>query len=109
MENPTMLAAPSAAPLDADPAPVTVSVLSIDAWRSACGGWDWNMWHAIGRAPLAICDLTPRKILAWARAEGYLNRWSVGRMAVIDDGYNVTICERGTFRPILAIAYGELL
>ncbi len=110
MENPTLLTAPAGATLDADPAPMTtVSVLSVDAWRSACGGWDWNNWHEIGRAWVTICDLSPRKLLAWARAEGYLGTGSIGRVSVIDDGYNVTICERGNGCPILAIAYGDVL
>jgi hypothetical protein len=106
METPTL----PAAPLDADPAPVAmVSILSVDAWRSACGGWDWNDWHTLNHIRVTICDLTPRALLSYLRSNGYLNRYSAGRVSVVDDGYNVTICERGTLRPILAIAYGEVM
>lgn len=86
----------------------TCSVLSIDAWRNADGGWDWNDWRRVGTVPVAVCDLNPRALLAYMRAEGFLAATSTGRCAVEDDGYNVVIMARGTREPIFAIAYGEV-
>lgn len=82
-----------------------VSILSIDAWRYD-GGWQWNEWWKVGTCPLETADLSPRKLLAYFRREGYLSPRSVGRCAIEDDGYNVVILERSDRRPLFAIEYG---
>lgn len=88
--------------------PEQVSILSIEAWRNADGGWDWNNWHRVGWYDVAVCDLPPRQLLARLRADGYLAATSAGRVRVEDDGYNVVVLSRGTSEPLFAIAYGEV-
>ena len=79
-------------------------ILSIDAWRNECGGWDWNAWYKVGEID-AIPD-TNRKILSALREAGYLSDYSKGRVAVEDDGYNLVIMDKGTREPLFAIEYG---
>lgn len=86
----------------------TVTILSIDAWRYD-GGWNWNMWHDVGKCDVSVCDLTPRKLLKYMRDNGYLSALSAGKVAIDDDQYNVVIVNKSTREPLYAIAYGELL
>jgi len=86
----------------------TVRVLSIDAWRDSEGGWTWNNWFDVGRAPIDVCNYTPRRLLAWFRAEGYLRADSAGRCAIEDDGYNVVVLERHSRMPVFALEYGAV-
>lgn len=81
-------------------------ILSIDAWRGIEGGWDWNAWHGVGRAPVETLNYTPRRLLAWFRREGYLSAQSAGRVAVHDDGHNLVIIDRANQMPLFAIEYG---
>ena len=83
----------------------TVKVLSVDAWRDG-SGWTWNNWHTIGEVPLYVCAYKPRKLLQYMRDEGFLSKGSQGKGEVIDDGYNVTLCDRGNHRPVIALEYG---
>jgi hypothetical protein len=85
----------------------TLKVLSIDAWRGFEGGWDWNNWYAVGDAPTNALNYSKRKLLNWMRSEGYLSAQSAGKVSVEDDGYNLTIVERGNRRPLFAIEYGN--
>lgn len=85
----------------------TCSVLSVEAWRNADGGWDWNDWRRVGTVPVTVCEFKPRALLAYMRANGFLGPKSAGRCAVEDDGYNVVILARGTREPVFALAYGE--
>lgn len=85
---------------------VEVSILSIDAWNGP-DGWTWNNWHKVGTAPIYICDLKPRALLAWMRDAGILAHDSGGLCEINDDGYNVVILERSNRMPVFAIAYGE--
>lgn len=87
--------------------PETFHVLSIDAWRGIEGGWDWNSWDIVGAAPVETMHYTPRRLLAWMRSEGYLAARSKGRVAVQDDGYNLTIIDRRNGCPLYAIEYGR--
>ena len=48
----------------------SINVLSIDAWRQAEGGWTWNAWHRVGEADRSVCNLSPRRLLSFARKEG---------------------------------------
>jgi hypothetical protein len=87
--------------------PQTVSILSIDAWRDG-GGWQWNNWHKVGACHVSVCDRSPRAILRYMRAEGYITHSSAGRVAIEDDQYNIVVIARGTREPLFAIAYGEV-
>ena len=87
----------------------TLTLLSIDAWKSTEGGWDWNDWHKVGTVPATTLDLTPRRLFKFLREAGYLSANSVGRVARDDDGYNVVIMEKDTRRPVYAIEYGSTL
>ena len=83
----------------------TINVLSIDAWRDG-PGWTWNMWYKVGTTDLTTCDLPARKLLRWAREEGYLSEGSKGRVTTEDDGYNVVILDKNTREPLFALEYG---
>ncbi len=91
-----------------DPKVTEVSILSIDAWRNP-DGWDWNMWHKVGKIDLATLETlkTNRQILAYMREHGYLSAGSAGKVAVEDDQYNVVVVDRVNRMPLFAIAYGE--
>lgn len=80
-------------------------VLSIDAWREG-SGWTWNNWHGAGYFPARLIDSKPRAVLREMRALGFLSATSAGLCSVVDDGYNLTICARGTREPLFAIEYG---
>lgn len=81
-------------------------VYSIDAWRDPDGGWTWNQWFAVGKQELPD-RVTTRQLLKHARDAGYLTDYPKGRVKVDDDGYNLTICDRGTGEPLIAYCYGE--
>lgn len=87
----------------------TYKLLSIDAWREADGGWNWNNWHTVGHVPTAYADMPARALLRALRTDGYLSAASAGRVAVEDDGYNVVIVRRSDSCPVLAIEYGNVL
>jgi hypothetical protein len=87
--------------------PKTVSILSIDAWRTDQSGWTWNEWRKVGSCDVSVCDLSPRKLLVFMRSEGYLSAESAGHCAIEDDQYNIVIVQRTTREPLFAIAYGE--
>lgn len=86
-------------------------VLSIDAWRDG-DGWTWNAWCGAGSVDAATVDswgwpYSARKVLAWARREGYLSDASKGRCAIEDDGHNIVILDRATREPLYAIEVGD--
>lgn len=80
-------------------------VLSIDAWREPQGSWTWNGWYHVGDVEPETVDLSPRKLFAKLRADGY-DIPDPGYAAVDDDGYNLNIILRTTGEPVLAIEYG---
>lgn len=83
------------------------NVLSIDAWRHD-GSWTWNNWHKRGTITAREFSklLTPRQLCRFMREHGYLSAESAGRVAVVDDGYNVEFQDRATREPLFAIEYG---
>lgn len=89
---------------------IHTKLLSIDAWREE-GSWIWNNWFEIeGDIYLDESILnSPRKLLEFCRRSGWLTKQSKGRLTIEDDGYNVVICNRKTYQPILAFCYGEYL
>jgi hypothetical protein len=87
----------------------TFRILSIDAWKGCEGGWDWNNWHAVGRAPVETLSFSKRRLLSWMRSQGFLSPLSAGRVAVDDDGYNIVIVDRSNAQPLFAIEYGSAI
>ena len=81
-------------------------ILSIDAWRSTDGGWQWNNWHSIGECPLEVTGLGTRAFLKWLRENGILTAKSAGRVRVEDDQFNLVIVERHSGEPLIAVEYG---
>ena len=81
-------------------------ILSIDAWRSADGGWDWNSCYSIGECPLEVTKLGTRAFLKWMRENSILSANSAGRVRVEDDQYNIVIVERHSGEPLIAVEYG---
>ena len=90
-----------------EPEFIRCDLLSIDAWRECEGGWTWNSWQTIEEGIYFGEDcLTPRKILAALRKCDYLTAASKGKLAIDDDGYNITIINKDTYEPLLALCYG---
>lgn len=90
-----------------------IRILSIDAWRNGPRGydWTWNDWYVVGKVDADTVaswgyPVKARRVLAWARREGYLSDRSIGRCVVQDDEYNIIIAARGTGEPLFAIEYG---
>ena len=84
-----------------------MNVLTIDAWRECEGGWAWNNWHLAGTAPDYLAHLPARALLRKLRDEGYTI--PAGSVCIEDDGYNIVVNLRATGKPLLALAYGEVL
>jgi hypothetical protein len=86
----------------------THRVLSIDAWRDG-DGWTWNAWYKRGTITKREFRklLTNRQLCRFMREHGYLSAESAGRVAVVDDGYNVEFQDRGNGEPLFAIEYGN--
>ena len=87
-----------------------MQILSIDAWAGDFKGmWDWNSWQKVGTITKEDFEklTSNRKVLIWARAEGYLSEKSKGKCSVFDDGYNLVIINNTTREPLYALAYGE--
>lgn len=81
-------------------------ILRIDAWREPGGGWTWNQWWYAGTVPCEVALSSTRKLLRYLRSEGLLSRYSCGKVAVEDDGYNLVIVARKTREPVFAVEYG---
>ena len=91
-------------------APEPIAVLSIDAWRDCGGGWSWNAWYRTSvTLPAGVANLSPRRFLRLLRTEGLLSARSAGKVALDDDGYNLTVINRHTREPLFALAYGDAL
>ena len=87
---------------------VSVTLLSIDAWRYD-HGWNWNNWFRIQEQYLVEERVlsSPRMLLAKLRRDGFLLNGSQGRLAIEDDGYNVVVVDKNTYEPLLALEYGH--
>lgn len=87
----------------------TCKILSIDAWRDG-DGWTWNDLRKVGSVPLTVVETltTPRKVLAYLRAENFLSEASRGRCRVeMDaggDGVLIEVQDRRTGEPLFAIS-----
>lgn len=88
---------------------LTVNILSIDAWRSCEGGWDWNNWFRI-REDYSVTERvldSPRMLLSQLRRDGFLSTDSIGKLAIEDDQHNVVVIDKNSFEPLLALEYGH--
>lgn len=87
-------------------------LLSIDAWRSPDGGWDWNNMHTLEEGIMIRQDSqvlsSPRSALAYMRGAGWLNEYSKGRVRVdmgedLVDGVCLVVEARSTGEPLFAL------
>ena len=91
-----------------------LKILSIDAWRDG-DGWTWNNWFKRGTLTVrefrklgATTRQQTRATLAYLREHGYLSDASKGAVTLEDDGYNITVLDRRTREPMIAIEYGSV-
>ena len=80
-------------------------ILSIDAWRDGEDGWYWNDTRLFGYIDASTLKKlkTPRKILRWMRAEGFLSAQSAGKVCVHEDDAYIEIQSRRDGEPLYAI------
>ena len=80
----------------------------IDAWRGG-DGWFWNSTQRIiSGVPLADSDITPRKIFRYLRTNGWLSADSKGTVALEDTGDVITVVDKDTREPVVALlSYGD--
>lgn len=86
------------------------TLVSIDAWRSGEGGWDWNNQHQLAtfsRAQVGpiLERAEPRKVFAFLRDEGYLSEHSKGRVRLDTAGSDpdyLTIEDKNTGEPLFS-------
>lgn len=82
-------------------------LVSIDAWRNECGGWDWNNSYKIEDGIMLPDDITARKLLRFMRDSGWLTESSKGRVSI--DWHNemfepfIEILDKNTGEPLLAL------
>ena len=82
-------------------------LVSIDAWRNECGGWDWNNSYKVADDIELPDEITARKLLRFVRDSGWLNDHSKGRVSI--DWHNemfeplIEICDKNTGEPLLAL------
>jgi hypothetical protein len=85
-----------------------MKILSIDAWASPGGGWDWNQWFHVGDVDKAEFEKldSNRKLIRFMRERGFLVPESKGQIAVEDDQYNIVFLWKNNREPMFAIEYG---
>ncbi len=87
-------------------APPTCRILSVDAWRTPDGGWEWNQWFYRGHVLLSLCDMPKRALFRELRKLDFTI--PAGKCDVEDDGYNLVITYGSARQPILALEYGAV-
>ena len=81
-------------------------LVSIDAWRNECGGWDWNNWYTVEDGVYLGNDITARRLLKFMRQSGWLTSSSKGKVSI--DWHNemcepfIEILDKNTGEPLLA-------
>ena len=81
-------------------------LVSIDAWRNECGGWDWNQSYTVEDGVYLGNDITARRLLKFMRQSGWLTEKSKGRVRI--DWHNemcdpfIEILNKNTGEPLLA-------
>ena len=86
------------------------TLVSIDAWRNSCGGWDRNNQFKLCKytheeVSAILVGENPRKIFGFLRREGYLSAKSVGKLRLDVAGSEpdyFTIENKNTCEPIFA-------
>ena len=86
------------------------TLVSIDAWRNSCGGWDWNNQFKLREytheeVSAILVGENPRKIFGFLRREGYLSAKSAGKLRLDVAGSEpdyFTIENKNTCEPIFA-------
>lgn len=108
----------------------TMRVLSIDAWANPCdpdceacecengpdcegeatahnGGFSWNNWFDVGRAPRTLCGASEADQIAWFIDNGFVNEKAKAECYIDDDQYNLVIAVKATHKPLYALEYGN--
>lgn len=81
-------------------------LVSIDAHRNECGGWDWNTWYTVEDGVYLGNDITARRLLKFMRQSGWLTNASKGRVSI--DWHNemcepfIEILDKNTGMPVFA-------
>lgn len=86
-----------------------MKVLSIDAWADdGENTWVWNNWFVVGNISKEDFETlkTDQDYLSWFYEKGYINTDSPIILEIMDDQYNIIVCNSETQRPLLAIEYG---
>ena len=85
-----------------------MKILSIDAWASPNGGWDWNEWFHVGDITKEEFEelKTNRQYIKWFRDNEYITKDSAGKVGIYDDQYNIVLIQRKDGLPLFAIEYG---
>jgi hypothetical protein len=85
-----------------------MKILSIDAWASPDGGWDWNQWFHVGDIDKEEFEelKTNRQYIKWFRDNEYITKDSAGKVGIHDDQYNIVLIQRKDGMPLFAIEYG---
>jgi len=85
-----------------------MKILSIDAWASPSGGWDWNDWFHVGDIDKEDFEKlkTNRQYIKWFRDNEYITKESIGKVGIYDDQHNVVLVQRKDGMPLFAIEYG---
>ena len=88
-----------------------ITVMSIDAWRSPGGGWDWNDLARLGSFYAMFTwwdNLTPRELFKTLREEGYLRPQSRGNVKMEDEGDSNIVITSRSGKPLLLLEATEL-
>lgn len=96
-----------------------VNVLWVDAWAGCCGCdhrdedaercWSWNDWRTIGQT-VRVPETLEEMLTVLDRCGREFDRKIAGEeFDLEDDGYNVTLVERDSRRPMYAVEYGANL
>lgn len=68
----------------------------------------WNNWFVVGNISKEDFETlkTDQDYLSWFYEKGYINTDSPIILEIMDDQYNIIVCNSETQRPLLAIEYG---
>jgi len=84
----------------------TYKVLSIDAWGNADEGYEWNNWFNVGTIEIDI-NSSESDVMQTMFDAGFIT--NTHGVYVVDDQYNLVICDKQTNEPLLAIEYGSVI
>ena len=83
-------------------------VLSVDCWGNKKDGFEWNSWYNVGLIEKTNFETlkTDKQIAVWFQENGFTTTSDMRQITIIDDGYNVCICEKKSGTTLFAIEYG---